>query len=99
MQLLRTSSISTKKQLVAFYADQMAHKEILTAIQQIQKITKTNYKGKDVKNAHLLSVRDVIIFIFHHDAPSNCTLDEEMQKRLDDYRRVYGFKKQQDEID
>jgi hypothetical protein len=87
MQFLKTNSIQSKNDLIAFYADQLSEASILGEIVEIQKKTKTNYKGKDVKYAKLISVKEVIAFINTYGAPTGYQLDEEMANRLKDYER------------
>lgn len=93
MQLLKTNSIQSKNDLCAYYSDQMYRNEIIAEIVEIQKKTKTNYPGKSVKYAKLISVREVIAFIHICGEPTGYELDEEMTRRLRDYERVYALKK------
>lgn len=93
MNTLKPSSIKTKKDLYSYYLDQMSRDMIAQELIDVLKKTRENYKGKDVKYAQVLSLKEVVIFVANNDAPAGYVLDEEMQRRVDEYNRIYALKK------
>jgi len=86
MQLLKATSIKYKNDLVALYIDQFSKSTILDEIREIQVKTKKKYKGKNVKYAQLVSLREVLIYINTNGAPIGYQLNEEMEFRLKEYK-------------
>jgi hypothetical protein len=97
MNILKSSSITTKKQLLFYYHGQMSRTKILREIKTIigDLNSKSFAKKHQISNERdkLISLKAVVIFIVDYDAPAGYILDEEMQRRVDDYNRIYAFKK------
>lgn len=96
MNILKNSSIKTKKDLYAFYQDQMARRTIGTEIQCIVEEKRATFAKKHQmsnERVRLLSLKEVVMFVARNDAPAGYILNEEMQRRVDEYKRIYALKK------
>lgn len=93
MNTLKSSSIKTKKDLYAFYLDQMSKDMIGTEIGDILKNTRAKVTTKNYEFAKIITLKEVVIFIANNDAPAGYILDDEMQKRVDEYKRIYALNK------
>lgn len=87
MSILKANSIKSKKDLYAFYLDQMSAAMIGEELKQILAKTR-NKANKSYQFAKLITLKEVVIFIANNDAPSGYELDEEMTKRVAEYKRV-----------
>ncbi|RZL47551.1 MAG: hypothetical protein EOP00_11620 [Pedobacter sp.] len=87
MSILKATSIKSKKDLYAFYLDQMSAAMIGEELKHV--LAKTRKTA--VKNYHfarLITLKEVVMFIANNDAPAGYELDEEMAKRVAEYKRV-----------